>query len=221
MKAMILAAGRGMRMRPLSDSVPKPLLLIGKDPLIVHHLRALARSGVREVIINTWHLGEQISAMLGTGVEFGLKITYSPEVELLDTGGGIANCLAWLGNDPFLVVSADIFTNFSFITLPSSPIGLAHLVMVDNPPYHAAGDFALDKGKLKLHGDNKFTYANIGVYRPEFFVAAPKGAFPLNILLKKHIADGLVTGQYFGDAWYNIGTPDDLAAGHALMMRQA
>lgn len=210
MKAMILAAGKGERMRPLTNTAPKPLLLIGNKPLIIYHLESLAKAGVTEVIINTWYLGDQIIALLGDGARYGIKIHYSIEDELLDTGGGITNALKLLGNDPFIVLSADIFTNFQFNTLPTQPNALAHLVMVDNPPYHLEGDFCLDKGKIKLTGGNKFTYANIGIYRPEFFVDAPQGAFPLSYLMRKHINSGLVTGQYFNDVWHNIGTPQDL-----------
>ncbi len=211
MKAMILAAGKGERMRPLTSTTPKPLLPVGGKPLLVHHLQALAKAGIKEVVINTWYLGEQIIELIGSGARFGLQIKYSIEDQLLDTGGGIAHCLPLLGNDPFLVISADIFTDFAFNTLPSAPTGLAHLVMVDNPPYHAHGDFFLDKGKLHLHdGAGKYTYANIGVYRPEFFVGAPAGAFPLNGLFFKHIAAARVTGQYFAGCWHNIGTPEEL-----------
>jgi MurNAc alpha-1-phosphate uridylyltransferase len=209
MKAMILAAGKGERMRPLTEKLPKPLLAVGDKPLIVHHLQALARAGIKDVIINTWYLGEQIIELIGVGARFGLNINYSVEDELMDTGGGIYKALPLLGNEPFLVISADIFTNFPFATLPATPNGLAHLVMVDNPEYHADGDFALDKGKLKLHGD-KLTYANIGIYRPEFFAQAPGGKFPLGNLMRQHIANDLLTGQYFNDVWFNIGTPADL-----------
>jgi len=210
MKAMILAAGKGERMRPLTNTTPKPLLLVDSQPLIIYHLKSLAKVGIKQVIINTWYLGEQIIDSIGDGTRFGLQIIYSPEENLLDTGGGIVNALQLLGPEPFLVLSADILTAFPLQTLPRMPIGLAHLVMVDNPDYHPAGDFALDKGKIKLTGASKFTYANIGVYRPEFFAHAPQGAFPLAGLLRQHIANDLVTGQYYAGTWYNIGTPADL-----------
>lgn len=218
MKAMILAAGKGERMRPLTSTTPKPLLTVAGKPLLVHHLQALARAGIKDVVINAWYLGEQIVELIGSGARFGLNIRYSVEEQLMDTGGGIAQCLPLLGSEPFIVLSADIFTDFAFNTLPSAPAGLAHLIMVDNPAYHPNGDFFLDKGSLKMHGEtNKFTYANIGVFRPEFFVGAPQGPFPLRDLLFKHIAQDLVKGQYFSGLWYNIGTPADLELANSLV----
>lgn len=210
MKAMILAAGKGERLRPMTETMPKPLIQVAGKPLILHHLAALAKCGISEVIINTWYLGAQIRETIGCGKELGLKIEYSIEDELLDTGGGIAKCLPFFAQDPFIVISADIYTKFDFITVPQAPNGLAHLIMVDNPSYHMAGDFYLDKGILKLDGGDKLTYANIGVFRPEFFVDAPKGSFPLRNLFYKHISNGLVTGQYFNGVWHNIGTINDL-----------
>ena len=210
MKAMILAAGKGERMRPLTDVTPKPLLLVDGQPLITYHLKALKIAGIKEVVINTWYLGKQLVSSLGDGRNFGLKITYSEEQELLNTGGGIANALPLLGTDPFLVLSADILTDFPIQTLPTAPHGLAHLVMVDNPSYHLEGDFGLDRGKLKLNTGVKLTYGNIGIFRPEFFASCPAGAFPLGALLRQHIANDLVTGQYYAGAWHNIGTPADL-----------
>ncbi len=211
MKAMILAAGKGERMRPLTLHTPKPLLTIGGTPLLIHHLRALAHCGITDIVINTCYLGEQIIAFIGSGARFGLNIHYSVEEQLLDTGGGIAKCLPHLGSEPFLVISADIFTEFNYLTLPHMPTGLAHLVMVENPPYHPQGDFCLDKGRISLHGAQKFTYANIGIFRPEFFAGVAQGAaFPLSELFYKHIGSNHVTGQFFGGMWHNIGTPADL-----------
>jgi len=210
MKAMILAAGRGERMRPLTDITPKPLLIVDGQPLIIYHLKALTKAGFKEVIINTWHLGEQLVSSLGDGRRFGIKITFSEEEELLKTGGGIANALPLLGQDPFLVLSADILTDFPLQLLPRIPTGLAHLVMVDNPSYHSTGDFAMEGGRLKLNGVNKLTYGNIGIFKPEFFSNSPLGAFPLAATLRTHIANDLVTGQYYAGAWHNIGTPADL-----------
>lgn len=210
MRAMILAAGKGERMRPLTNTTPKPLLEVDGKPLIVHHLLAMAAAGIHEVVINTWYLGEQIVAAIGSGAEFGVSVHYSVEEQLLNTGGGIVNALKFLGTEPFLVMSADIFTNFPLATLPHNPNGLAHLIMVDNPHYKSAGDFSLDKGKITLNSAQTLTYGNIGVFRPEFFVCAPQGAFPLGDLLRQHIAAGLVTGQYYSGVWHNIGTPADL-----------
>lgn len=217
MKAMILAAGKGERLRPLTATTPKPLLTIGGKPLLIHHLQAMAQAGITEVVINTWYLGEQIIELIGNGARFGLNIHYSAEDQLLDTGGGIAKCLPILGNDPFLVISADIFTDFNYTTLPTMPSGLAHLIMVENPTYHPKGDFCLDKGRLSLQGNEKFTYANIGVYRPEFFVGAPQGAFPLRDLFFKHIGANNVTGQFFRGMWHNIGTAEDLALANQIV----
>lgn len=210
MKAMILAAGRGERMRPLTDKTPKPLIKVNGQPLVVYHLKALAKAGITKVIINTWYLGDQIIDAIGNGQAFGLNVEYSIETELLNTGGGIVKALPMLGFEPFIVLSADIFTDFPLPTLPRSPAGLAHLVMVDNPTYHTEGDFVLDKGKIKLNGAPKFTYGNIGVFRPEFFVNAPSNAFPLGDLMRKHIANDQVTGQYYNGSWNNVGSPADL-----------
>jgi MurNAc alpha-1-phosphate uridylyltransferase len=211
MKAMILAAGRGARMQPLTNTTPKPLLAVAGKPLITHHLQALAAAGVRDVVINTWYLGGQIIELIGDGARFGLNISYSIEDPLMDTGGGIVKALPLLGKDPFLVISADIFTNFPLQTLPTTPVGLAHLVLVENPSYHLTGDFSLNKGQVTLlDAGNSLTYGNIGIFRPEFFVGAPSGPFPLGNLLRKHIADNLVTGQYYSGVWRNIGTPSEL-----------
>ncbi len=211
MKAMILAAGRGARMQSLTEMTPKPLLTVAGRPLIVYHLLALASIGISEVVINTWYLGDQIIELIGTGERFGLDISYSIEDPLMDTGGGIVKALPMLGPDPFIVISADIFTNFPLQTLPTTPVGLAHLVLVENPSYHVAGDFSLNKGQVSLLNDsNSLTYGNIGVYRPEFFVTAPNGPFPLGNLLRRHIADKLISGQYYSGDWRNIGTPSEL-----------
>ncbi len=216
MKAMILAAGKGERLRPLTATMPKPLINIAGKPLIEHHLQALANFGIKDVVINTWYLGEQIIDTIGDGGNFNLNIKYSMEDELLDTGGGINNCLSFLDKDPFLVISADIFTTFDYTTLPMNPNALAHLVLVDNPPYHQKGDFCLNKGRVSLGDTDTFTYANIGIYRPEFFVNAPSGAFPLRDLLFKHILNNQVTGQYYNGEWHNIGTVDDLTKANSI-----
>ncbi len=210
MRAMILAAGRGERLRPLTDATPKPLLKVEGQPLIVHHLHSLVKAGISEVVINLWHLGEQIKATLGDGQRYGLNIQYSIEQNLQNTGGGIVQALPLLGPDPFIVLSADILTDFALGSLSSSPTGLAHLVMVDNPDYHPAGDFSLQHGKVGLTSEQTYTYANIGVYRPEFFTHAPHGPFSLGTLLREHIANGVINGQYYNGLWHNIGTVADL-----------
>jgi MurNAc alpha-1-phosphate uridylyltransferase len=217
MKAMILAAGKGERMRPLTEVTPKPLLRVDGQPLIIYHLKALAKIGITNIVINTHHLGEQLVSALSDGGSFGVSISYSHEQELLNTGGGIVKALPLLGPDPFLVISADILSDFPLQTLPTVPSSLAHLVMVDNPSYHLNGDFALDRGRLSLSGTAKYTYGNIGVFRPEFFAGCPAGAFALGDLLRQRIADNLVTGQYYAGSWHNIGTPADLELANSAL----
>jgi MurNAc alpha-1-phosphate uridylyltransferase len=210
---MILAAGRGERMRPLTDSTPKPLLRIGGQTLIEHHLHALARAGISELVINHAHLGEQIVRALGDGSAYGVAIQYSPEGETgLETGGGIFNALPLLGEAPFLVVNADIWTDFDFAGLPRDIDALAHLVMVDNPPQHPGGDFSLSEGRLSQRGPAMLTYSGIGVYRPELFAGCTPGAFPLAPLLRAAMDEGQVTGERFTGSWFDIGTPERLAA---------
>jgi MurNAc alpha-1-phosphate uridylyltransferase len=197
-------------MLPLTEKTPKPLLKVAGEPLINHHLHTLARCGITEVIINTCYLGEQIVAEIGNGASFGLDVHYSVEEQLLETGGGIVKALSWLGTAPFLVISADIYTAFPLNTLPCEPKGLAHLVLVDNPNYKMQGDFGLDNDRVLINSSATYTYANIGVYRPEFFAKAPHSAFPLGQLLRQHVAAGLITGQYYTGLWHNVGTPEDL-----------
>ena len=210
MRAFILAAGRGERMRPLSKLCPKPLLLLKGQPLISYHLRALAKIGIREIIINVCYLGTMIQDTLQDGSQFGVQIQYSVEDTLLDTGGGIQQALPLLGDDPFLVISADIYTDFPLQTLVNQPSGLAHLVLVDNPRYNLQGDFALQGKCLVLDGLPKYTYGNIGVFRKEFFQDPPERVFPLRVLLDKYIKQQQVTGEYYTGLWNNIGTPAEL-----------
>ncbi|HYQ70459.1 MAG TPA: nucleotidyltransferase family protein, partial [Gammaproteobacteria bacterium] len=165
MKAMLLAAGRGERMRPLTDTTPKPLLRIGGQTLIERHVHALVRAGITDLVINHAHLGEQLLAALGDGHAYGVEITWSAEADgALETGGGIFRALPWLGEAPFLVVNTDIWTDFPFSSLPAEIDGLAHLVMVDNPPQHAGGDFSLSGGRLSQCGPAMLTYSGIGLY---------------------------------------------------------
>lgn len=213
---MILAAGKGTRMRPLTDLTPKPLLKVAGQPLLIHHINSLLKAGISEIAINTHYLGQQIISTIGDGSNLGVKIKYFPEESLLDTGGGIVNALSWLGSEPFLVISADILTNYPLVNLPTLSSDMAHLVMVNNPSYHPEGDFALEHGRLKLSGTHKYTYANIGIFHPEFFADAPSGAFPLSRLLKKHISNNLISGEHYSGAWFNIGTPADLELANNL-----
>ena len=210
MRALIFAAGRGERMRPLTDATPKPLLSVGDKSLIEWHLQSLARAGVRDVVINTSHLAEQFPAVLGDGARWGLHIAYSYEgPEPLETGGGMLRALPLLGDAPFVAVNADIFTDFDFSTLPQSPSGLAHLVLVDNPKHHSRGDFALDHGLI--HDEPRLTFAGIGVYRPELLAGHTPGKFALAPVLRAAMRDGKISGEHFRGAWSDIGTPQRLA----------
>ena len=213
MKAMILAAGRGERMRPLTDSVPKPLLRIGGQTLIERHVYALARAGITELVINHAWLGEQIEKALGDGDAYGVSIRYSAETEnSLETGGGIMKALPLLGAGPFIVVNADIWTDFAFASLPSSMDSLAHLVMVENPAQHADGDFSLSEGRLSQSGPAMLTFSGIGVYQPEVFADCSPGAFPLAPVLRKLMDAGQVSGERYTGRWFDIGTPERLDA---------
>jgi MurNAc alpha-1-phosphate uridylyltransferase len=219
MKAMILAAGRGERMRPLTDTVPKPLLRIGGQTLIERHVHALARAGITDLVINHAHLGEQIVRALGDGHAYGVSIRYSPETDgSLETGGGIMNALPLLGAEPFLVVNGDIWTDFPFASLPSRIGGLAHLVMVDNPEHHPEGDFSLSAGELSRQGPAMLTYAGIGVYRPELFAGCSPGAFPLGPLLRDAMDAGQVSGEHYTGNWFDIGTPERLDAVNSVII---
>lgn len=211
MKAMILAAGRGNRMRPLTDSTPKPLLKVKDEALIVHHLKSLAQNNVREVVINVHYHAQQIYHALGDGSQFGVRIHYSYEPELLETGGGIVQALTLLNDAPFIVLSADLWTDYSWRQLPTQMTSLAHLIMVDNPAFHPQGDFYLRHGKLFLEGEPKLTYANIGVFHPNLFKNCKPEPFKLNTLLFPAITRGEITGEYFHGCWENIGTPEQLA----------
>ncbi len=214
MKAMILAAGRGERMRPLTDHTPKPLLKVGGKALIVWHLERLAAAGFKEVVINHAHLGQQIEAALGSGSQWGLSIQYSPEKVALETAGGIANAMPLLSDTPFLVVNGDVFTDIDFGALKLTAPDIAHLVMVDNPPQHVAGDFALHDGRLYAADDEKLTFSGVGIYHPSLFAGIAQGdAAKLAPLLKAAMAQGLVSGSHHQGMWHDIGTPERL---HAL-----
>lgn len=208
---MILAAGRGERMRPLTDHTPKPLLEAGGRRLIEYHLKALARAGFTDIVVNHAHLGVRIEQALGDGSRHGVRIAYSPEGDkALETGGGIFHALPLLGDEPFLVVNGDVWTDYPFARLPHEPQGLAHLVLVDNPPHHPQGDFALTGSRVTSDGPARLTFSGIGVYRPELFAGCEPGVFPLAPLLRRAMEAGQVTGEHYRGRWLDIGTPQRL-----------
>ena len=219
MKAMILAAGRGERMRPLTDRLPKALLEASGRPLIGHLIERLARAGHTELVVNVSHLGGMIEQALGDGSRYGARIVYSREAQPLETGGGIAYALPLLGDAPFLVVNSDIYCDFDFARLAApaallaAGAGLAHLVLVDNPPHHPAGDFVLAGGKVSAAGAARLTFSGIGVYAPALFAGITPGArCQLAALLVPAMARGLVTGEHHRGLWMDIGTPARLEA---------
>jgi MurNAc alpha-1-phosphate uridylyltransferase len=215
MKAMILAAGRGERMRPLTDTCPKPLLCVAGKPLIVWHLERLARAGFRDVVINHAHLGEQISALLGDGDAWGLAIAYSAEPEgALETAGGIVQALPLLGANPFLVIKGDIFCDWNPAAARLDDSALAHLVMVPNPPQHPEGDFVLDGHKVGAGGTApRLTFSGIGIYRPALFAEVPRGSrAKLAPLLREAMDEGKVNGERYDGRWTDVGTPQRLQA---------
>ncbi len=211
---LLLAAGRGERMRPLTDHVPKPLLDIGGRPLIEHHLLALAAAGVRRVVVNHAHLGQQIVDRLGDGERFGLRLRYSDEsAGALETGGGILRALPLLDSDPFVVINSDIWTDFPFHTLPEQIAGTAHLVLVDNPEHNPTGDFCLTQDRVgNLEGCRGLclTFSGIGVYRRALFQGCRAEPFPLAPLLRRAAAAGQITGIHYRGRWTDIGTPERL-----------
>ena len=222
MKAMILAAGRGERMRPLTDHTPKPLLKVGGKPLIVWHIERLAQAGFKEIIINHAHLGQQIEDALGDGLQWGVHIQYSPEKTALETAGGIANALPLLGDAPFLVVNGDVFTDIDFQSVVFNANKLeasnvaenprAHLVLINNPPQHPKGDFAIENGLLKNAGELMLTFSGIGIYHPILFANTTRGEpAKLAPLLRQAIADNQATAEHYQGVWHDIGTPERLA----------
>jgi MurNAc alpha-1-phosphate uridylyltransferase len=211
MRAMILAAGRGERMRPLTDHTPKPLLPVGGRPLIVWHVERLVASGVRDIVVNHAHLGEQIERALGDGSSWGASIRYSPESEALETGGGIRRALPLLGGAPFLVVNADVWCDYDPRALALAGGDLAHLLLVDNPPHHPDGDFVLDAGRVREDGAGRLTFSGIGLYRAALFDGTADAAFPLAPLLRRAMAADRVSGAHHRGAWWDVGTPQRLA----------
>lgn len=223
MKAMILAAGKGERMRPLTLHTPKPLVPAAGKPLIEYHLEALARAGFTDVVINHAWLGQQIENHLGDGSRFGLSIRYSPEGEPLETGGGIFKALPLLGDAPFVLVNGDIWTDYDFSALQAPLQGLAHLVLVDNPGHHGRGDFRLEGGQV-LDGDDApgtLTFSGISVLDPALFDGCQPGAFKLAPLLRKAMAAGQVRGERYQGHWVDVGTLERLADVERLIGERA
>ncbi len=210
---MILAAGRGERMRPLTEKLPKPLLVVGGHRLIEYHLAALAESGIRDVIINlSWH-GERIREALGDGDSRGLAIRYSEEgPEPLGTGGGLLAALPLLGDAPFLVLNGDVWSDFALRMLRPMPESLAHLVLVDNPEHHPEGDYGLGAGGRATDGPDRLTYSGISVLDPGLFDGCESGVFALKPLLDRALATGRLTAQRHDGAWHDVGTPTRLSA---------
>lgn len=211
MKAMILAAGRGERMRPLTDHTPKPLLMAGDQSLIEHHLHRLKNAGYEGVVINTHHLGEQLHEKLGNGERYGMRIQFSDESpNALETAGGIYQALPLLGDQPFLVVNGDVWCDHSLDPVTLDESDMAHLVLVENPTHHPEGDFVLEIGRVQQDGQNKMTFSGIGWYRPELFQNLSSGKQALGPLLRKAMDQNLVSGESFQGSWMDIGTPERL-----------
>ena len=212
MKAMILAAGLGNRMRPLTDHTPKPLLEVMGKPLIVYHVEKLAEAGFKEIIINFALLGYMIPEALGDGSKWGVKIMYSDEQEegALESAGGIVKALPLLGKEPFLVVNSDVWCDYVFDSTFDLKEDLAHLILVDNPDHNTEGDFALEKSRVLIDGVMKHTFSGIGYYSPKLFETLSYGTAPLAPLLRKAMILGKVSGRYYKGNWQDIGTPERL-----------
>lgn len=215
MKAIILAAGRGERMRPISDTTPKALLRVRGKMLVVRLIEALCRAGVRDLVINHAHLGRMIEAALGDGSDFGVAIRYSAEAEALETEGGIANALPLLGPTPFIAVNCDVFCDFDFSRIAGRSLGnnLAHLVLVANPPHHPEGDFSLTGADVGSGGAPRWTFSGIGLYYPGLFNGVTRGSkAQLAPLLRTAMARHRVSGEVHHGEWHDVGTPERLAA---------
>lgn len=219
-QAVILAAGRGERLRPLTDHTPKPMIEVGGRPLLDHHLAALAAAGIRRCVINVAHLGEQIEAHVQLSGCFGVEVTISREPPgALETGGGLRQALTLLEPAPFVVLNGDILCDFDLQRLCGQPHGLAHLVLVPNPPANPGGDFCLNGGQVSNAPAPRLTFSGIGVYNPALFDDAPSEArFPLAPLLRRAADRGLLSGEQYAGRWFDIGTPERLALARAAMV---
>jgi len=213
MKVMILAAGRGQRMGALTTDCPKPLLKVSGLSLIEHVVKALKRDGFKEFVINVAYLGNQIKQYMGSGEKWGVHIDYSDEGDApLETGGGVQRALPLLGNEPFLLVNADVWTDFPFQTLRNKTKKRAHLVLVDNPSHNLNGDFFLLKNEVTAQGKTAYTYSGIGVYHPDFFAGQSAGAFRLAPLIRQAVLENDVSGELYQGCWVDVGTPERLAS---------
>ncbi len=212
MKAMILAAGLGKRMRPLTDKTPKPLLPLAGKPMIEYHIEALVAAGITEIVINHAYLGEQIEACLGDGSRLGARIIYSPEGQPMNTGGGIVNALPLLGEQAFVLLNGDVWSDYPLHQLVDRPVDHAHLVMVANPGHNEAGDFYLgEDGLLNCHARGRgLTFSGISLLSPALFAGCPPGDFPLREPLIAMMAQGAVSGEFYSGGWVDVGTPERL-----------
>lgn len=218
---MILAAGRGERLRPLTDTMPKPLIEVGGVPLIVHQLHALKAAGITDVVINLAHLPEMFQAELGNGQAYGVNIQYSLEPEGgLETAGGIVQALPMLGDAPFLVVSGDVYAEYDYKQINKHKDALAHLILVDHPERGFKGDFSVDQGWLMPKANDPFTYGNIGVYAPEFFAECAPGFRKLGDLLRNAAGKNQITAEIFSGAWFNIGTLEELELARNYLLKK-
>ena len=221
MKVMILAAGRGQRMRELTERCPKPLLKIKGVSLVEHHIQALKKQGFSEFVINIAYLGEQIKQALGSGEQWGVSIEYSDEAgSALETGGGIFKALPLLGDKHFLVVNADVWTDFSYASLRKQITSNIHLVLVNNPTHNLGGDFQLQRDRVVTQGGESLTYSGVGVFHPSVFSAETGGVFPLAPLIRQQIANAEVSGQLHNGVWVDVGTPERLAFLESQMLTQ-
>jgi MurNAc alpha-1-phosphate uridylyltransferase len=216
-RGMILAAGRGKRMGELTTHVPKPLLRVRGRYLIEYAISSFKQAGITEIVVNIAYLAQQIKTALGDGALYGVKLIYSEETEALETGGGILQALPWLGKEPFFVMSSDIITDYPLDRLPRRLEGMAHLLLVKNPSFHAEGDYELQKDRVVLAKPSSFTYASVGVFSPALFSGCAPGYFRLTEVLNPAIAAGQVTGECYNGVWHNVGTPADIEATNAFI----
>jgi MurNAc alpha-1-phosphate uridylyltransferase len=211
MIAMILAAGRGERLRPITESVPKALVEVQGESMLERHLRAVSEAGVETVVINLGWLGDKIVERIGSGSRFGLNVIYSPEGDdILETGGGIHRALPMLGDEPFLVINADIYTDMPLPTCALQGDDLGHLVLVPRPAHKDTGDFALDNGRIRNEGDSLQTFSGVAVYGPAFFAECTPGRFPLAPLLRTAADADRLSGELYTGLWRDVGTPERL-----------